>query len=575
MQLTKKVNGQDKVFYPQTHRQAVVGLDETLGAFDISAYKATGGVLAKYADLTAALGTNGANIPEALRKGGMSVKFVLSSDNKYVQARLMAQNFTTNVTQWQGVDDEPIENSQNLISSNGAFKDSFYIKSEIGQTLNSGNFEQGYEYLTPRLLVGTKIEITNSGNFDFHSYLIKDDATFIEIGLVRVGNTLSYTLQDNGKINNYADYGTSSCSIKILGIKDQIENCASDIENTNNIVGGVNFNSGTVELGTVWRIPQMLFKGQRVSITSVSGSIDTYFIKEDGQSFINLGYVYSGNTLNYVLPENGYIQFYAAYTAISGSVLVIGNTERIWNLEKFYNTQINPLSVNILKRVGCVGDSYTAGFIWTDHNYADYPQYSWPYFMEKLTGEVWENWGYTGSTSKMWVTWNDLKNRILGQGNKCQAYVVGLMINDKTLDERKYPVGVIGDIGTDNDTYYAWYYKVIQLIISVNPNAPIFCNTCPAFENNDPFNQAVRDIVTYCRNNSQSNVFLCDLASEQYNNEQYYKNKVFETDLINGHYTAIGYEFMAECYKRVISDVIINNVSFFRYLHEIVYDNPS
>ena len=58
---------------------------DSLGAFDISAYHATGGVLAKYADLTAALGTNGANIPEAIRKGGMSVKFVLSSDNKYVQ----------------------------------------------------------------------------------------------------------------------------------------------------------------------------------------------------------------------------------------------------------------------------------------------------------------------------------------------------------------------------------------------------------------------------------------------------------------------------------------------------------
>ena len=68
--------------------------------FDISAYHATGDVLAKYADLTAALGTNGANIPDALRKGGMSVKFVQSSDNKYIQARLMADEFTTDTTQW-------------------------------------------------------------------------------------------------------------------------------------------------------------------------------------------------------------------------------------------------------------------------------------------------------------------------------------------------------------------------------------------------------------------------------------------------------------------------------------------
>ena len=77
---------------------------DSLGAFDISAYHATGGVLAKYADLTAALGTNGANIPDALRKGGMSVKFVLSSDNKYVRYNLLADSFTTDTTQW-AIDD--------------------------------------------------------------------------------------------------------------------------------------------------------------------------------------------------------------------------------------------------------------------------------------------------------------------------------------------------------------------------------------------------------------------------------------------------------------------------------------
>ncbi len=40
-------------------------------------------------------------IPTAVRKGGMSIKFVQSSDNKYVQYRLMAQNFTTIEGYWQ------------------------------------------------------------------------------------------------------------------------------------------------------------------------------------------------------------------------------------------------------------------------------------------------------------------------------------------------------------------------------------------------------------------------------------------------------------------------------------------
>lgn len=80
-----------------------------------------------YTNLTAALGTNGANIPADIRRGGMSIKFiqgtVQSSDNKYVQHRCMAQNFTTNVTQWQGVDDEPTAGSENFVKSGGTYKE--------------------------------------------------------------------------------------------------------------------------------------------------------------------------------------------------------------------------------------------------------------------------------------------------------------------------------------------------------------------------------------------------------------------------------------------------------------------
>jgi hypothetical protein len=75
---------------------------DSLGAYDISAAHAVGGVLAIYANLQAALGTNGANIPEGIRKGGMSVKFIQgsaqSSDNKYVQYMYLGTDATTAAT---------------------------------------------------------------------------------------------------------------------------------------------------------------------------------------------------------------------------------------------------------------------------------------------------------------------------------------------------------------------------------------------------------------------------------------------------------------------------------------------
>ena len=64
------------------------------GAYDISAAHAVGGVLATYDDLADALGTDGANVPAVVRKGGMSVKFVLTSDNKYVQYRYTGTEVT-------------------------------------------------------------------------------------------------------------------------------------------------------------------------------------------------------------------------------------------------------------------------------------------------------------------------------------------------------------------------------------------------------------------------------------------------------------------------------------------------
>ena len=83
--------------------------------FDITVYHSN----TTYSDLTTALGTDGANIPSTLRRGGMSIKYVQTSDNTYVQYRLMSDTFNTTPANWQGVDDEPTAGSDNLVKSGG------------------------------------------------------------------------------------------------------------------------------------------------------------------------------------------------------------------------------------------------------------------------------------------------------------------------------------------------------------------------------------------------------------------------------------------------------------------------
>lgn len=60
-------------------------------------------------------------IPISWRHGGMVISFIRSSDNKYVQYRLMSDTFNTTVANWQGVDDEPTAGSQNLVKSGGVY----------------------------------------------------------------------------------------------------------------------------------------------------------------------------------------------------------------------------------------------------------------------------------------------------------------------------------------------------------------------------------------------------------------------------------------------------------------------
>ena len=72
-------------------------------------------------------------IPSTVRCGGMSIRFLNSSDNKYIQARCMAQNFTTDVTQWQGVDDGPTAASDNLVKSSGVYN---YLRNYVEKSIS-------------------------------------------------------------------------------------------------------------------------------------------------------------------------------------------------------------------------------------------------------------------------------------------------------------------------------------------------------------------------------------------------------------------------------------------------------
>ena len=90
------------------------------GVYDVSEKNPTGGPNSdgKFT-LEYILSNANTLIPDSVRKGGMSIKFVHTSDNKYVQYRLMSDTFSITESDWQGVDDKPAAGSDNLVKSGG------------------------------------------------------------------------------------------------------------------------------------------------------------------------------------------------------------------------------------------------------------------------------------------------------------------------------------------------------------------------------------------------------------------------------------------------------------------------
>lgn len=130
----------------------VDGLND--GIYDISKRNSTGGPN-NDGKFTLEYILNNANtlIPTSWRHGGMTISFIQSSDNKYVQYRLMKSTFSTAVNDWQGVDDEPTAGSNNLVKSGGVVNKlaeldgkvvSIYTKEDTIDFIQNGFLELGY-----------------------------------------------------------------------------------------------------------------------------------------------------------------------------------------------------------------------------------------------------------------------------------------------------------------------------------------------------------------------------------------------------------------------------------------------
>lgn len=155
-----------------TSELAKLGQKQILGEiYDVSAHN--NGAVFKSLQILLNSSNLSTLIPVSVRHGGMSIRFIQgsvpSSDNKYVQYRLMSPAWSTTESDWQGVDDEPTVGSENLVKSGG-------VADSINQLKNAGY-----------LYAGIATPTTNPGTPDGNVfYIANGKGTYTNFGGINV-----------------------------------------------------------------------------------------------------------------------------------------------------------------------------------------------------------------------------------------------------------------------------------------------------------------------------------------------------------------------------------------------------
>ena len=318
--------------------------------YDISANHSN----TKYIDLAEAL--SGDNVPVGVRKGGMSVKYIQSSDNKYIQVRCMAQNFTTDVTQWQGVDNEPTAGSDNLVESSGVFN---FVTKSLNKSirLNQGtisvvtgnitNVTNGLR--TDPILGGLYIRVNNgfsiysinkyssnepssttfienviSGNSYRQEALIEDDGThYFVVCIERNNHGEELLIQDSGSVINSFCGGIAGSEIELNKANvERLRNIAEDYTVDNYDNKGRDVSGSIGDIAPLTLISGFVSKiipckpNDKFYITGKEGNLD----KARGITILD-----SDNKIMYSSP-NGSVEFNNAEVVIpNGAAYLVVN----------------------------------------------------------------------------------------------------------------------------------------------------------------------------------------------------------------------------------------------------------
>jgi hypothetical protein len=221
------------------------------------------------------------------------------------------------------------------------------------------------------------------------------------------------------------------------------------------------------------------------------------------------------------------------------------------------------------RTIGAAGDSLASGEVCSnntsDTNH-DMFEHSWLQYMARQCGFTGINFSSGGLSARTWLTHTNGLPKARIEANKCNCYIIGLGANDMNFDESTY-LGTASDIGTNADTFYGNYSRIIEQLKIVQPKAKFFLltlswlytETNPYISYSAHINEAVRTI-----SQRYSNCYVIDLEHDDF----YYTADV-QGNMRSGHYNAIGYNMMGKHLAQLIGKYMYEHQSEFRQIEFI------
>lgn len=224
----------------------------------------------------------------------------------------------------------------------------------------------------------------------------------------------------------------------------------------------------------------------------------------------------------------------------------------------------NFTSMALFRSIGIIGDSYASGELAID-KYTDHYNMSWGQIMARRNGATAINFSRGGQTTRGWLADQERGLGLLKSAPSLDLYILALGINDYGKLGQSY-LGSLDDIGTNNDTFYGNYSKIIQSIKDKAPNSKIVISTLSQTgQLPDMFSNAIKNIAQHFE------VPCLELNSDPFFTSDFYLNH-----LHGGHPTGPVYAGMAKAYERLIETAMITDLSYFEnYENTLETDSSS